>query len=519
MADIDSKIESLENAISQLRRTMSYWLSWQGLYMGLEEGLAELPSDASPSQINQVFYDHEESSTLEKAGIDSLIIGANKSTQRTKAQILNIIKDRVQTGQRNSDTIQKQIDKNHLALDHLLESTTSAKPEDAVLLEVTEQLDESGSIVSSKVENFQGAVDDMTNLLQAKSVLEKTNKKETPEKSLNKNAIPSSATKSPSSNRKLTQPQKAPAIRISNQTSGRVLELDDEEGLSDSEYTVINTSTPAGEVEARRELHNQLQQIGPVVATMDLEEDEGDWSEDDYESSSEEENEYGMVNIRSQLDEDYVKEMEALIKKHKMSNAGREVPSEPVLEKKSALSKGKLKFDDTSENPNKKGVRFAESLDISSAPEELIRNLPTKPVANPPPAGAPLAIEIVERPLTQPSVSEPKPSTGRLSRFKASKMAKPKASLPPEERVAISTSQNKNDLETIVQSQQTEPPTIDEFALYRERMLSLDPSLDRSIFQASMDDEDQAAMVSDKPQKISKFKAARLGLSDDEDDN
>jgi hypothetical protein len=253
------------------------------------------------------------------------------------------------------------------------------------------------------------------------------------------------------------------------------------------------------------EAYANVSEINPIVATMDTDTYSSSSSEYESEDDDAEETENGYSHPLNGYSEDYVRQMEALIKKHSMSNAGggfeplangsvslvgSTVDTKPIA--KSILSKMKLEEQDTLRK--RKGVNFADVLDI--APEK-----PTQPEQDSAPAESirepvvvPLADLVVERALSQsysPLGVISKPKTLSQFRVKMHAEVEPVAIEPLSDEVSFK----------------------EELTLYKERMAGSEQRLDRNIFGVNhlngfKDDEKPEASGG----KISRFKAAKLGL-------
>ena len=319
----------------------------------------------------------------------------------------------------------------------------------------------------------------------------------------------------------------------------RVVELDDDDPLLDLNGTSHGVSIATSEAEARRELHRHLQEYSPVVATLNVEgDDDSSWSEGEYTDDDGyeiEENEYGMTNIRNELSDDYLKEMEELLKKHSpvIKNIGPspEAIPEGILKPRTSMTAAQVatKSDPgiqpgekgkTSKEANmpKKGVRFAEDLDVSPAPpprEEIIpstvANQPTKP------SQAPLSDLIVERNLGPKLNSEGKPARTKVSRFKAAKR-----DTANDTNAANPTAQKTTAQAGVVGDVLDRASASNKFSLndeidsYHQRMDTPERQIDRGLFTASeaVDDDDM-----DEGPRLSRFKASRLGLEISEHDS
>ncbi|MCJ1431840.1 hypothetical protein MMC27_001195 [Xylographa pallens] len=186
----------------------------------------------------------------------------------------------------------------------------------------------------------------------------------------------------------------------------------------------------------RQMLQYSMNEVGAIVAEMDLEESDSmtDYSEEaDEEPGSEtdeEEDQYGRTTRRV-ISDDYRRQMLELERKlnaQMLENVGPN-PAFPTFEDvghrptsaetnpQQELSSGK--------EPNKprakKGVRFAESLDISEAPP---RTASSQPLTTAPSALTPIANLIVERAPSNTAKPRTTSSKQRQSKFKTAQESK-----------------------------------------------------------------------------------------------
>jgi unconventional prefoldin RPB5 interactor 1 len=233
---------------------------------------------------------------------------------------------------------------------------------------------------------------------------------------------------------------------------------------------------------------------------MDIEEF-SDSEVDSEEDEDEDENEYGMNNVNDEISEDYIREMEALMQKHMMNigNGDRQSPrvKKPVAESTHTPAKSALRTVDSEQirEPKKtqakpkRGVKFADNLDI--APVETTDGSASKTSQPAKSEAPPMAEVIVERPKSTPSSSTvaEKP---KLSRFKAAKQAS-----APSPASVIKSPMIDDELSFTEELQQ-----------YKQRMGRPQHEINRRLYE---DPEDQP----ESNEKMSKFKAARLGISQD----
>jgi unconventional prefoldin RPB5 interactor 1 len=453
------------------------------------------------------------------------MVSLDKPPHRNRSQVLNIIKDRMETARRNSETIQKQIERSEAQQSKISHTANQD------LMEVTEELDEDDNIVSSKVENFDKAVEEMADVLKKQTITTSKVSNTATSKSSIIVEHPTSSTKplAPAESGNLDEPATSLSLGkpvVLPSITKRIEELsDDDESIDDA--------APSTGV-----IRQNLNDLGPVVAELDLEEeeDEEEWSEDDDDDAFEE-NEYGMNNIRDQMEEEYIREMEALAKKHGMKNIG---PNPTVLQEyvpKSVLSKPKsgtltttenqipipsLTRDEDSKPKKAKGVRFAENLDISPQPTNttvrssstIEKDAPFKDIP------APLG-DVVEKPfVTTSSIPAIENPTKRVSRFKSAKMATTGASTASPGvkggRNLPHGNASPNPIKTDKNVGDGDASMKEEFGLYSKRIETPEHQIDKSIFQIPSGDDDDDSAVYESSKKVSRFKAARLGLLNDE---
>ena len=231
----------------------------------------------------------------------------------------------------------------------------------------------------------------------------------------------------------------------------KVVELDQDENMV-AAYPIIPQGESPEDAELRRQmLQYGLSEVGQVVAELDLETPHAEYSDfdddddydDDYTEDEEEEDQYGRTT-KPVIDDDYRQQMLELEKKlnaRMLENVGpqsEDMTPEQVESVRLLKVQKDDKFDSTINSakpkttpsqPGKKGVRFADDLDISEAPAPVQAPQPSPPTSKP----APTMSDVVER-VAQPSQppSAPAPSTakpGRVSRFKSAR-TQPAAPLP-----------------------------------------------------------------------------------------
>lgn len=232
----------------------------------------------------------------------------------------------------------------------------------------------------------------------------------------------------------------------------RVIELDDDDEIIGAQAVIPEDESPEDARLRREMLQYNLNEVGQVVAELDLDEnlsefeDDEDYFDDEYDSEiSEEEDEHGR-SIRPGVTKSYrdqMQELEKQLRSRVIGNLGPNLEEvDPVYDPeglrrlvvrseegasgeniKSASSKGKEPA--RADASAKKGVRFSEELDVQEAPKA-----PEAPIISKP-RSAPIA-DVVERAPTQVAPpSQPAQPPAKVSRFKQNRAAAtPEASQP-----------------------------------------------------------------------------------------
>ncbi|TLD32383.1 Prefoldin subunit-domain-containing protein [Venturia nashicola] len=469
---------SLEDNIQKLRKSLAHWQLWEAEYEGLKETFQALEDGSSPTDMLAAGVDMGGDIVNEKE-IESLI-WQSKDTSRSKPQILNYINGRIDTGQKNAATVRKQLHTTEDKLEQVMfVSQPAAQTEDGLpIMAITEELDDEDNIVSSNVkredENLGADMDKYMALLQGKgkqSVVGKNSKASIVAPAAETKTTPASEmTRRPSVGKKVSFAQEpeinvippresnvpdfssnletANSTRPSNlhPTKHMILLDDDYNAIGSEPLEIVDTSKLADE--ARENMNG----IGAIVASMTIDNmtDDGE-DDDDYDDDSEELDDIDWRTLdRAPIgadlaDEGYRNYIEGLMKKHEAAfeNVGPR-HDESVLESlassdslpasnKSNRSKVDSNGEQSKAASGQKGVRFAEELDIQTAPapaaiastsvlsqsaqapfsEDILeRSAPKKPLVN----------SIVERTSSSQTSTNDPPQPKKVSRFKAARL-------------------------------------------------------------------------------------------------
>lgn len=334
-----------------------------------------------------------------------------------------------------------------------------------------------------------------------------------------------------------------------NFTKGtKVIELDQDDNLVAS-YPVIPQGESPEDAELRRQmLQYGLSEVGQVVAELDLDNPTAEYSDfdDDYDDEDEEdededEDEYGR-STRPAVTDDYRKQMLELEKKlgaRMLENVGPRSEDDDTVEQAESVRLLKVqkddKFDDTisatkpktgASTSGKKGVRFADDLDISEVSQPVRAPEATTVPAKP----APTMSDVIERP-TQPFQPPTAPSSkpAKVSRFKSTRATNPPPQTLPNPPAPspqpIPTGPTNRTLaptviEHIAPSSPSSPPPPDEFdpaVLNREIQQEYHKARNKFIQQQGgfkPTAEDEASPIVEErggqTRRVSRFMAAKL---------
>jgi unconventional prefoldin RPB5 interactor 1 len=340
-----------------------------------------------------------------------------------------------------------------------------------------------------------------------------------------------------------------------NFTSGtKVIELNsDEEELAS--YPIIPQGESPEDAELRRQmLQYGLSEVGQIVAELDLDNPVAEYSdeeydEDDYdedEDEEEDEDEYGR-STKPAVSEDYRKQMAELEKKlnaRMLENVGPRPETDELEEQAEAVRTLKVQKDDefdaalagakstdSQAGSKKKGVRFADDVDISEAPQPAqptqAKSAAAPPSAKPAPTMSDVVVERQAGPA-QPPQPPTVPKPGKVSRFKSARAAgeQPRqmmASPPVVEAAATPTGPAGRTLaDTIVEqsaapSEPSAPDDFDPIEHQREIQVAYHTARNKFMqqqgkFKPSEEDDERPIMEerNGKTKRVSRFMAAKL---------
>jgi unconventional prefoldin RPB5 interactor 1 len=337
-------------------------------------------------------------------------------------------------------------------------------------------------------------------------------------------------------------------LKLLEKTGG--VELNEDGDLSEA---IIPEGESPEDAELRRQmLQYGMSEVGQIVAELDLDQPTASYSDDetdddygDYDTEDEEEDQYGR-NTKPVVTVDYRKQMMELEKKlgaRMLENIGPQSDDQALAEHIGDIRTMKVQKDeqfdeslDTAKSKTplpqsngevkKRGVRFADDVDISDAP---------KPAREPVRAAQPTAKStstisntIVERSAAISSTPVEPSKPAKVSRFKSARAgAKPTPQMLPTPAVPeappVPTGPSGRTLATTITEHSplpSEPQAPDEFdplILNREIQADYHMARNRFIqrqggFKAAEEDEENPLVEErdGKPKKVSRFLAAKL---------
>ncbi|KAF2429323.1 hypothetical protein EJ08DRAFT_680071 [Tothia fuscella] len=484
--NVEKLRQALESNIEKLRKTLSYWQTWEAEHEGWKEELEEsMNIKKKPSAEAMVDAGLVLDGDILNEGELKNLTGYSKTPSRSRGQVISSINGRIETGRKNAQTVQKQLEaaEDQLA-DLVLVSQSNSKERDGLpVMDIYEELDDDGNILSSTVTNTQDTaaqLDALSKRLGSKISADSSANGGTSAGSLKPKVADSTAAideesatlseslfpaapihkpvdgppkirSTPPNGKKKVSFAFEPEVNTfttlpphlenaSNNTTKkskakgpfyhptqRMLELDEDENIiGSSPVELVVPLTEEEEARARQEALRNMTDIGAVVAEIDVDSDMDDADDDDdYDDNSLDEDDIGMTNIGANITDDYKAEMESLMKKHEA--AFQNLKAKPIyksLTSNVGPTNGAMNGSMAAETKAKKGVSFADELDVSPAPIILFADVSTVPDFTTRDAPTPFSDSVVERvgPTNEPETKQA--PAKKLSKFKLAQLAK-----------------------------------------------------------------------------------------------
>jgi len=432
---------TLEDNVLQLQKSLYHWRNWEAEYDGFRDAISNLGNDATTDDF--VAAGRELGGELVTEDEIEVIIAGKQGASRSRGQVVDLIGRRIDYVKQNVATMEKRL---RAAEDELynLDSRDAPVLSGAFpVREIMEELDEDGNVISSSI-NTPG--DQASQLLET---LKKAGVENIPENATAaaasgeaSNGVASSApeqkadkmdTDKEGSQRTTTSNGQHPETN-GNPAQEEEIDLSKPVSLVTAEDRmqppVTDVDESPDEARLRREmLQYGIDEVGAIVAELELDEDGSEFSvEDDYDMDSDEEDEDEYGRSRTMLTEEYhqqMRELEAKLNARGIYNMGKDSQGFPEeirqdLERPSAAEDVQQDATESSKGKTpKKRVAFADALDIAPAPEAPAAEPKTLP---PQPDIPVLSDAIVER---TNRVQEERPSTverpKKVSKFKSAR--------------------------------------------------------------------------------------------------
>lgn len=318
LARVERQRVELESNITKLRKSLRHWQTLEIDYEGLKEEFMGLPEDSSIEDCRQAGLDFK-AELVDAKELNSLL-KVNSGRARRPSQLVALLSNRVDYVSKNVETVRKQLSEAEKKRNALLLAEEPDHRDDAglPLAEITEELDESGNVISSKVQTPGADAPQLIDVLKRVGIddLKETNGTIT---NTNVSTMENSKTGS-------------------NLIGGQQLDVDP--GTIIKSDVKTNSDDNKEEALLRQEMHeyrNGLDEVGAIVAELDLEEGASDVSYDedddnfdidsDYDDGyddDESEDEAGKSKQRLRLSQDYRQHMEGLQSKLGLENVGPE---------------------------------------------------------------------------------------------------------------------------------------------------------------------------------------------------
>ncbi|KIW12314.1 hypothetical protein PV08_09591 [Exophiala spinifera] len=467
LSRIEQQRTELEANIAKLRTSLRHWQTLEIDYESLKEEFFGLSEDSTVEKCLEAARDAK-LELIDENEIHTLLKD-NHGNPRQPSQLVGLLSKRIEYVDRNVQTVRKQLSDAEKRRNALLLAEEPDHRDDAglPLAEITEELDESGQVVSGKVDMPGSSAPQLLDVLKKAGV---TELKETDGTITHAEA---------------TGPSQADRVGAEEGEQNESAVVAPAADTSQTVNVPINTDDTEEEAQLRREMleySRGMDEVGAIVAELDLEDDGSDISYDDQDDTfeldsdmeyddddfedNESEDDNGKSRNRLTVPRAYRKKMEELQEKLGLKNVGpgseipgldeQSRPSAAEAARKAALArhdqstksnlKSSVKQDDTLAKPkvSKKKVAFSSELDIApSEPSISTRSNPetSRQESTSTSAGRPITDSVVER---QPQAED---ATGpdsapipprKQSRFKSARQAQPPAPLPAAPRAALS---------------------------------------------------------------------------------
>ena len=306
---LERQRRELEGNVLKLQQSLYHWRTWEAEYDGLKEEISELDDNATTDEFLRIGRDFGGGLVNEEEV--KVILGAKQGVTRSKEQAVNLISRRIDYVKENARTMEKRLRTAEDNL-HALDSIGQVRPEtteaEFPMTEIMEELDEEGNVVSSSMQTPGSQAPELLDILKKAGVNDIPQAPQTDTKSQSQQSRIEEITEDDS---EADEPKEkgAPTPRESTTTStSQQTKRTSQERQPDppkptpapesrfeprEERPVTDVDESPEDAELRREmLQYGMDEVGAVVAELELDETGSDASFDDsyaYDYDDEEE--------------------------------------------------------------------------------------------------------------------------------------------------------------------------------------------------------------------------------------
>ncbi|KAH8153616.1 uncharacterized protein LAJ45_02429 [Morchella importuna] len=411
---IERHRQRLEESLAKLRKALRHWQVLSAEYEAFREELQGLPDGASREEMLAVGLDF--GGTLVDENEIKTFLGDKVGKRRTLGQVIATVGHRIDYVQENVTKVEKQLEKGETKLASLLvvAGPDLVNEEGLPIMDIREELDEDDNVITATINGNDPTAPaqpiDSEGLSKLVDIAQKDEKSTpppptptpTPAKAPQQ-PVQENKPKKPSPLREaisqdtIPTPAPAPAQKcltnaalyaceppddiklISSRTEdggGHVRVIDDAPEADAKDWVQSVPGESEADAAMRRDmLKYNMQEIGAVVAEINLDE-EGEYygyedsdfdDDDDEEDEDEEEDGYGRATYKV-ITPELQKEMEAL--QRRIAARAEAARSGVTMPDEAAAPEAEEEDEEDEPKSGKKGVRFAKQLDIAPMPPQ-----------------------------------------------------------------------------------------------------------------------------------------------------
>ncbi|KAM3533293.1 hypothetical protein MY4038_003413 [Beauveria bassiana] len=459
LADMDDHLARLKNKVQEQRNSLQHWQTWDAEYEALKEQIQALSEAPTAEDLQRLRKDFDGELLVGKE-LDEIF----GQQQRSRDQIINVLDRRIDYVSQNVRSLQKQLEKTELLILDAEASNEQGAVDDngPPITEIVEELDEDDNVLSYRL-NRPGEILPRVNAALEKVGIDTASPEASSSKPPQDHHGASAAKSLPDRKVKESIPLPSesepaqevtpPVSRMAKRVDGIMKTAKEQEKISNQPATIPDDEDSDDADLRQQMLKYSMGEMGAIVAELNLEDDDDDsddldedeWLEgdemDDDEDDDDEEDKYGRFTGRMVTDK-YQRRMLELETRlgvksrftQKLEQKAKEKDSDdddgegigririqskstpsPVSSLAAPTRSIVKERQSTKNEPPKKGVRFADELDIANEAEPSPAPAASKPDTEKP--VEPMSELIVERkPATKPTTAPS--STQRPSRFK-----------------------------------------------------------------------------------------------------